>query len=216
MEFKAAIFDFDGTIADSMPMWGDFASNFVRFMKKVPQEGLNKVVNAMSVAEAEVYLHKQYFSELDFDKLHNNMYDFVLERYKKGFDEKAGASQFIKALYDRGVVMGIATATDRGPVSLALESLGLSKYFKCLVTCTDVGIGKNSSAAVFDRAREILGAEKKDTLIFEDSLYAAKTAAQAGYRVVGLYDEFSSANKENMQEVCSLYFDDFYKAAEIL
>lgn len=216
MEFKAAIFDFDGTIADSMPMWSDFASRFVTHLGGVPREGLNKLVNAMSVQEAEIYLQREYFPHMTLEKIIEKTDLYVMERYKKGFAPKEGIENFVKKLSQKGVSMAISTATDREPVSLALSALGLSDYFKCIVTCTDAGVGKSSSPAVFDLTLEKIGAKKEDAIIFEDSFYAAKTAKEAGYCVAGIFDEFSSSKKADMQAICDYYFDDFYKAEEAL
>ncbi len=216
MHIKAAIFDFDGTIADSMPFWSDFASKFVLHLGGTPREGLNKLVNAMSVQEAEIYLQKEYFPEMTLEQVIKATDEYVMARYKKGFNQKPGASDFIKEMHARGVKMAIATATDREPVSLALSALGLSEYFEFIITCTDAGIGKSSSPKVFDMALERLGAKKEEALIFEDSFYAAKTAKAALYTVCGVYDDFSSGKKDDMTELCDYYFNDFYKAQEML
>lgn len=216
MHVKTAIFDFDGTIADSMPFWSDFASRFVLHLGGAPKEGLNKLVNAMSVQEAEIYLQKEYFPEMTLEQIIKATDEFVMSRYKKGFNEKDGAGDFVRELYARGVKMAISTATDREPVSLALSNLGLSEYFEFIITCTDAGVGKSSSPKVFDMALARLGAKKEEALIFEDSFYAAKTAKTAGYTVCGVYDDFSSGKKDDMTELCDYYFDDFYKAKETL
>lgn len=216
MQIKAAIFDFDGTIADSMPFWSDFAEKFVTHLGGTPREGLNLLVNAMSVQEAEIYLQKEYFPEMTLEKMIEETDRYVMARYKKGFNEKGGAGDFVRALYSRGVKMAIATATDREPVSLALSALGLSEYFEFIITCTDAGVGKSSSPKVFDMALGRLGAKKEECLIFEDSFYAAKTAKAAGYTVCAVYDEFSRGKKDEMQALCNHYFDDFCKAKQEL
>lgn len=216
MQIKAAIFDFDGTIADSMPMWSDFASKFVTHLGGTPREGLNKLVNAMSVQEAEVYLQKEYFPEMTLEKMIEETDKYVMARYKKGFNEKDGAGDFVREMHRLGIKMAISTATDREPVSLALSALGLSEYFEFIITCTDAGIGKSSSPKVFDMALERLGAKKEECLIFEDSFYAAKTAKAAGYTVCALYDEFSQGKRDEMAALCDYYFDDFYRAKEKL
>ena len=216
MQFKAAIFDFDGTIGDSMPMWSGFAEKFVAYLGGTPKEGLNKLVNPMSVQEAEIFLQKEYFPEMTLDEVIKATDEYVMAQYKKGFPEKKGAGDFIRAAHKKGIKLAVATATDREPISLALKSLGLLEYFECIVTCTDAGIGKNHSPRVFDLALEKLGAKKEETAIFEDSLYACKTAKAAGYTVYGLYDEFSAGRKDEMILTCDKYYNDFNKAKEEL
>lgn len=216
MRIKAAIFDFDGTIADSMPFWSDFAERFVTHLGGAPRAELNRLVNAMSVQEAEIYLQKEYFPEMTLSEMIEATDRYVMARYKKGFNEKEGSGDFVRELHARGVKMAIATATDREPVSLALSALGLSEYFEFIITCTDAGIGKSSSPKVFDLAVEKLGAKKEETLIFEDSFYAAKTAKAADYTVCGVYDDFSGGKRAEMTALCDYYFDDFHKAQKTL
>lgn len=216
MQIKAAIFDFDGTIADSMPMWSGFAENFVTHLGGKAKEGLNRLVNPMSVQEAEIFLRNEYFPEMTLEQMIKETDKYVMARYKKGFNEKAGVGDFIRELHARGVKMAISTATDREPVFLALSNLGLSEYFEFIITCTDAGVGKSSSPKVFDMALERLGAKKEEALIFEDSFYAAKTAKSAGYVVCGVYDDFSRGKRDEMTALCDYYFDDFYKAKQEL
>ncbi len=216
MDYKAAIFDFDGTIADSMSMWADFAARFITHLGGTPRDGVSKTVNSMSVAEAEVYIRQEYFPHYTAEEMHKATELFVLDRYTKGFEPKEGIAEFVKELHSRGISMAIATATDREPVSIALSKLGLAPYFEYIVTCTDAGVGKSSSPAVFDLTLSKLGAKKEDAIIFEDSFYAAKTAAAAGYCVAGIYDDFSRDRKDEMKTVCRYYFDDFHKAKKEL
>jgi beta-phosphoglucomutase-like phosphatase (HAD superfamily) len=57
---------------------------------------------------------------------------------------------------------------------------------------------------VFFQMSRILGAEPADTIVFEDALYAAVTAKNAGYAVVAVYD-CSEKNPLQLQQTADWY-----------
>ena len=58
------------------------------------------------------------------------------------------------------------------------------------------------------------GTDKKTTWVFEDALYAAKTAKANGYNVVGIYDK-SEPNQEELKEIVDIYINN-YSELEII
>ena len=51
---------------------------------------------------------------------------------------------------------------------------------------------------------EAIGSDKETTWVFEDALYAAKTAKANGYNVVGIYDK-SEPNQEALKTLVDIY-----------
>ena len=66
--------------------------------------------------------------------------------------------------------MYVATSTDRRLAEAALRCAGIDGYFRGLITCADVGASKEDSPAVYESAMRRLQSNKRDTVIFEDSL----------------------------------------------
>ncbi len=52
-----------------------------------------------------------------------------------------------------------------------------------------------------------MGTLPKDTWVFEDALYAIKTAKSAGFRTVGVYDASSKDDWDEIKRVCDMYFE---------
>jgi beta-phosphoglucomutase-like phosphatase (HAD superfamily) len=67
-----------------------------------------------------------------------------------------------------------------------------------------VGSSK-SSPQIYDTAAEYMGIEPGEIIVFEDSLYALKTAAGAGYHTVGVFDEKGEPDQEGMKENAEIY-----------
>ena len=93
--------------------------------------------------------------------------------------------------------MTVATSTDRYLLDGAFRKLGIGHYFRDVLSCGDYGTTK-SEPLIFNKASEVMGTDPADTWVFEDGLYAIKTAAKAGFRTVAVYDEQSRDDWEEM------------------
>ena len=52
----------------------------------------------------------------------------------------------------------------------------------------------------------------EELYVFEDALYAIRTAKLAGYHTVGVYDEESKEDQEMIREEADIYMESFLKA----
>lgn len=85
------------------------------------------------------------------------------------------------------------------------------KYFDFLLSCDEVGIGKHQPD-VYNLAQHNFSSKfstnisKSDIAIFEDASYAAKTAKNAGFYTVGIYDKWNSTKFDEVKEICDEYY----------
>lgn len=207
MNIKGAIFDLDGTIIDSMLMWEHTMSQFLLSHGITPSETADEDVSDLDFNETANYVIKHYMPNKKPNEIIDLIDKFVEERYLYHLPLKRDVDSLLISLKQKGVRLIIATASNRHLVEGALKRHGLLQLFDDIVTCQQVGLGKHISPLVFEVALEKIGTKKEDTLIFEDALYAVKTAKRAGFSVVGIYDEYSKKNKEQMKKLCDYYFD---------
>lgn len=100
--------------------------------------------------------------------------------------------------------MCVATATERYLVEMALERLDMRKYFQFVLTTWDIGVGKEAPDIYLEAARR-LGYAPENLLVFEDALYAARTAKAAGFPVAGMADRTALADAPELQRICDVY-----------
>ena len=81
------------------------------------------------------------------------------------------------------------------------------QYFSCIYSTYTVGASK-TEPKVYDVVLNELGTDKETTWIFEDALYAAKTAKKAGYNVVGIYDK-SELEQEELKKFVDIYIHNY-------
>ena len=186
---KGCIFDVDGTLLDSMVIWESAGDKFLRKIGCVPEKDLAYKLKVLSINESAAYLKKTYNLNLDDQEIVTGINSVVEDLNKNEAQLKNGVFDFIKKLHDLNIKMCLATATDRFHIVAALSRCNVLEYFSDIITCTEVGKGK-VSPDIYRQALEKLGTPKCETPIFEDALYAAKTAADDGFKVVGVYDEY--------------------------
>lgn len=199
-EIEGAIFDMDGTLLDSMNMWKNVGSSYVRMKGKVPEADLDEIIKDMSFLESARYIKVHYQFEEDIEAMMDEVNQMVKENYQGKIQEKPFVKEFLERLRDKGIPMCVATATDESLVKVCLKRLGLLEYFKEIFTCRNVGAGKEQPD-IYEAALHRLGTLKEKTFVFEDVLHAVKTAKQAGFPVAALYDESS---REDWKEIMGL------------
>ena len=71
---------------------------------------------------------------------------------------------------------------------------------------TNAEIGKSKhSPDIYDAAAGHMGTAPGETCVFEDSLYALRTAAAAGYHTVGVYDSKGESDQEGLRGSAEIY-----------
>ena len=207
MEIRGAIFDVDGTLLDSMPMWGRLCDNYLLGRGIQPRPDLRERVRCMSVPVAAAYLQKDYAIPASAETVLAEILAMADAEYRERLPLKPGAAAFLRALHARDVPLCVATAGDRTLADAALTRCGVRDLFVDVVTCADVGQDKGSPR-IYERARERLGTARGETAVFEDALYAARTAHDAGFPVVALRDD-SEPQQEALRALADIYAVDF-------
>ncbi len=205
---KGAIFDLDGTILDSMFIWNEIGYKFLEQKNIQAPPGADKEFIKMSLKQAAEYYIAHYDNTATIESIINDINKLVEGFYFNEVIKKDGVDEFLSHLQQKGVKMCIATATDKYLVKKAIERNGLLHYFSEIFTCNGVGAGKDTPK-IYDVALEHLGTPKEDTFVFEDALYAIKTANKAGYNIVGIKDVSEKADPEIIKGFCNFFINDY-------
>ena len=208
MKLEAAIFDLDGTLLDSMPIWQGLGENYLLQKKLQPAPGLQDALKKMSLPQAAQHFQAVYGLREAEETILSEITTLIADFYRYEVPLKAGVAEYLQTLQAQNVKMCIATATERHLAESALERLGIRKYFSTILTSSEVKAGKEDPL-IYQRALEQLGAPTTKTVVFEDALHAIETATAAGFRVVGVYDESAAQDKERIEALTEQYIYSF-------
>ena len=204
---KGAVFDFDGTLFDSMYVWETIGGDYLRSIGYAPKGDVDSVIQSMSLDQAASYFRSAYGVSLSAAEIRAGVNRMLSHFYRDTVQPKEGAALFLRRLEDSGVKLCIASATDRPLVEAALMRCGMDGYFSEILTCASVGAGKDRPE-IFREAAKRLGTEKKETFIFEDALYAIETAKKDGFAVIGVFDRYEK-NQTAVREKADFYLTGF-------
>ena len=207
MNIKCAIFDFDGTLFDSMPIWKGLKFDFFDRLGIVLTEEDRKVFSGLFLMEAMPVAKERFKLQQSMEELYSEFWDMLGEKYLQSAKPKCDIIDFLEKLQQKGVKMGIATATGEAALIPLLKKYDMLRYFSSIYSTYTVGISKNEPK-VYDMVREELGFEKADTWIFEDAIYAATTAKNNGYNAVGIYDP-SEPKAAELKDMVDIYIHNY-------
>ncbi len=204
LNIKGVIFDIDGVLLNSMEIWTDLGARYLRHIGRTPEKGLAEILFSMSMEQGAEYLKKQYSLELSPDEIAAGLRTMLQDFYFYEVDAKPGAGAVIAQFHSAGIPMTAATSSPREHVERALRRNGLLGYLDRIFTCAEMNTSKHSPE-IYDAAAEYMGTLPAETLVFEDSLYALRTAAAAGYRTVGVYDRYGEPDQAGLRAEAEIY-----------
>ena len=201
---KGAIFDVDGTLLDSMEIWEDVGVRYLNSIGIEAEPDLGTVLFTMSIQEGAAYVKEHYHLSQEPEEIVQGVLDIISNYYKKTALLKSGAKELLEKLDKHNIPMTVASSNNKKEIEMAFERLGIAKYFDRIFTCEEVGAGK-TKPDIYLRAAEYLGTRPEETVVFEDVIHAIRTAKQAGFQVVGIYDETSKDDQEEVQREADWY-----------
>ena len=201
---RGAVFDLDGVLLDSMGIWKDLGARYLRSLHIRPEPGLNDILFAMSMEQGAAYLKEHYPLPQSEAEIGKGIARMLEDYYFYEVPAKSGAAALLGFLAERGIPMAAATSSPREHVTRALDRLGLLSRLQAVFTTGEVGVSKHEPA-IYHLAAERLGTVPAETLVFEDSLYALKTAGTAGYRTVGVFDANGEEDQAGLKAAAEVY-----------
>lgn len=202
MTCKGIIFDMDGTLLDSMGYWNRIGEYFLAYHKLPKDPGFTQLASTMGVKELREYVNERYGFHYDKDSFYKDYHEVMEPVYMTMVQPKPYVREFLKYLKSKGIKTCIATATRHSTAEMVLQHLGMMDDIEFMISCSDVGAGKHRPD-VYLKSCEKLGLPISETVVFEDVPMCVETAKKAGFRVVGVFDEYAPKGDNALVEKLS-------------
>ena len=207
MNITGAIFDFDGTLFDSMHVWKGIRYKIFDIIGVELTKEDEEAFKGLFLKETIVLAKERFNLQESYEELLGKLFQYIKNRYLTETEPKNDIIEFLQKLKSKGVKIGIATATGEVALEAVLEKYGMLHYFSAIYSTYTVGASK-TEPRVYDVVLNELGTDKNTTWVFEDALYAARTAKANGYNVVGIYDK-SEPEQEELKKTVDIYINNY-------
>ena len=181
--FRAAIFDMDGLLLDTEPLWHDAERELLERHGDTFSDADMEESHGRAVADTA----RAHASRLGLpaEVIEDEIVEIMLAHYAAGAPLRPGARELVQAL-DGRIALGVASNTYAALVHRALEASGL-EALQLVVSGADMGRPK-PLPDVYAEVCRALGVAPADAIAFEDSPMGVKSAVTAGLVVVAVPD----------------------------
>ena len=210
---KHYLFDFDGTLVDSMPT---YIGVMLRILDEhnIPYgDDLVKIITPLGYVYTAKY-YKEMGLDLPEEDIIAMMHKYATHEYTYNVQAKHNVIDVLKTLKARGNDLNVLTASPHGTLDPCLKRLGIWDIFTNVWSCEDFCTSK-ADPRIYRMAAEKIGAPVEEVLFLDDNFNADKTAKEAGMMVCGVYDDSSKEYETEIRSVSDYYIRDFAELLEI-
>ncbi|MBQ7887053.1 MAG: HAD family phosphatase [Clostridia bacterium] len=201
------LFDFDGTLVDSMPTYAAMMLGILQENNVPYPSDIIKITTPLGYAKTA-----ELFASMGLDKPVEEILAIMNERAVKAYTDDVPAKEHViaalKRLKARGDDLNVLTASPHAMLDPCLRRLGIYDLFTNVWSCDDFAATK-ADPKIYHMAAARIGRPVEEIWFLDDNLGADTTAKAAGMRVCGVYDDSSAEYAGEMKRLCDAYIEDF-------
>lgn len=205
---KAAIFDMDGTLIDSMWVWEKIDVEYLARRNIAIPKDLRAAIEHLNFYEVANYFKNRFKLTDSIEEITNEWNEMAYDHYANNVKLKAGVENYLKFLKSHGIKIGLATSNCIPLIEACLKKLGVYDFFDSITTTDEVSRGKDFPD-IYLLAAKRLGASPSECIVFEDILPAVISAKKAGMKVIAVHDKYSIAEVDNIKKEADKFIFDF-------
>ena len=212
---KAFIFDLNGTMIDDMhyhaKAWFNILNNNLN--ANLPYDDVKKQMYGKNEELLERVFGKDHFTEEEMKKISMEKEYSYQSAFLPELKLINGLNEFLEKAYDKNILLAIASAAIPFNIDFVLDNLHIRHYFKAIVSADDVAASK-PHPEVFLKAAQLLHADAKDCIVFEDAPKGVESAANAGMQTVVItttHEQKEFAEYKNVIAFVKDYDDEYLK-----
>ena len=205
---KAALFDMDGTLVDSMWMWGKIDIE-VLSKRNIPYySGFQSEIEGMSYRSTIEYMKDKFGLKESVEDLMTEIHGMALDKYENEVTYKPGALNFLKECRRSGILCGMSTSNSRELLNACERNLHFMQYFDSIRTTDEVERSKPFPDCYLLNASD-LGVSPTHCIVFEDIIPGIQAGRAAGMRVCSVADLYSASVESEKKRLSDFFITDY-------
>ncbi len=209
---KKLIFDFDGTLVDSMEQWAGQWINILEKYNIVYPNDIVKIITPLGNAGTLDYLINNLGLSITKEKALEEALSYSIPEYTYNIQAKETVTDTLKKLKEKGYSLNVLTASPHVTLDPCLKRNGIYDLFDNVWSCEDFSTTK-ADVNIYYMVAKRLGCTVEECSFFDDNIGSLATGKKSGMRVIGVYDQSSDEYTEEIKELCDGYI---YSFSEIL
>lgn len=211
---KTFIFDFDGTLVDSMPAYAASLLKILDDNNVNYSDDLIKIITPLGLRGTSDYVISTYNLPFSVDEMMTKISDGFKPAYFNTIPLKSNVFNTLKYLKDKGYSLNVLTANPHITLDACLKRVGVFDLFDNVWSCDDFNTTK-TDINIYKSACKKIGVLVENCVFLDDNFNADMTAKNAGMTVIGVYDESSDDMQDEMKTKCDRYIYDFSELLEL-
>jgi sugar-phosphatase len=200
MSLKAAIFDMDGLLIDSEPIWQQ--SHIAVLDKRgvtITADDVRAVAGRRTDEVVEIWRDKHDLRHVPNEELRKEVIQKVIDGVKLNGKALPGAQRMLQMLQDCNIPIAIASSSSVDIIDAVIEKLNIRDYLTLTYSAVNETLGK-PHPGVFLTTAEKLGVKPEECVVFEDALSGIRAAIAAGMKCIAVPEDVNIDKPEFSEE----------------
>ncbi len=191
---KAIIFDMDGLIIDSEPLWKIAEiEGFAKVGIDVTAKSLEESVGLRIDEVVKIWHSKYKWTNHSVEDVTNDIVNILIREINAQGQALPGVIDTLELLKQHQFKIGLATSSYQRIVNAVLKKLNIAHYFDVCHSAENEKYGKPHPAVFMTTANQ-LNVKHTECLVFEDSLNGVIAAKSARMKVIAVPEKSHSPN----------------------
>ncbi|MBD5132548.1 MAG: HAD family phosphatase [Clostridiales bacterium] len=191
---KAAVFDLDGTLFDSVGLWHRIDDEFLGKRGFVPTDEYKHGISALGNREVALFTIKFFGLKDTPEQLMDEWAGMARKAYAHSIPLLPHAKEYLDECKCAGLKLAVVTSLADELAEAGLKNNGIYDMFDEIVTADNCGLSKSAAEIYLHTARNI-GVQPDECVAFDDVLPALVSAKAAGMITVAIEGKMLSRQK---------------------
>ena len=196
---RALVFDMDGLMVDSEPLWFEVERDFARARGGVWTHALGVACIGQGLTNTLLVMQGELGLAVDVAHDGTELVDRFIARVGE-LSLKPGFAELFDLAGARGIPRALGSSSARRLVGATVERFGLTGRFDAVVT-GDCVVHPKPAPDIFLEAARRIGVAPQDCVVFEDSLAGVRAGRAAGMRVVAVPEHTPTGEMTSLADV---------------